>query len=563
MPEEIKRKRSRPPKNKTQQPVSEQNTVSETNTTQNTGYEYSSMYYNGVFDASNFLFSCGVYSHFSKIQIDHILENPIFYHEEAIELSDFVYTKNGIVSNSIDYMTALPCLDRVITNKKKKSTAKLKKNKELMTATLNTINDKSFIRDALHTQMRRGIAFYYFDIRAKKTDLTKFMTSYDVENIIEINEINDLGINARIVTLPWRYTKIVGKKNGRYVLAFNLRYFDDFTGENRERKLRKYPPEISDGYYKKQKDEVTGDWLILDNTRTMCRKIKCTDAEPWGRSLIIAALEDVLYKDYYTDTKRNVLDDMNSKIIYETFPEGKDKGTCALSKTQQEAQHNTVKNAVMNKNNRGGVNFFSVAAGTKLDSISVDTDIFDSKNESDLNNNISLDLGICASLIGAMTTGNFAAGQNNLEMIGAQLYAWISEWQAELNFVINENIIKDTRNRVEVYYFPTSFVNRQTFFNMCKDLYTNAGGSLTFLIASAGIDPDAYFGVLDQEIEDGIFQKYVPHMTSYTLSSNEENKIDEVDDKGGRSTVDNPTNENTIQSKGNGSNDMPKPSTTK
>lgn len=172
-------------------------------------------------------------------------------------------------------------------------------------------------------------------------------------------------------------------------------------------------------------------------------------------------------------------------------------------------------------------------------------------------------MGICASLIGAMTTGNFAAGQNNLEMIGAQLYAWISEWQAELNFVINENIIKDTRNRVEVYYFPTSFVNRQTFFNMCKDLYTNAGGSLTFLIASAGIDPDAYFGVLDQEIEDGIFQKYVPHMTSYTLSSNEENKIDEVDDKGGRSTVDNPTNENTIQSKGNGSNDMPKPSTTK
>ena len=26
-----------------------------------------------------------------------------------------------------------------------------------------------------------------------------------------------------------RYTKIVGKKNGRYVLAFNLRYFDDYT----------------------------------------------------------------------------------------------------------------------------------------------------------------------------------------------------------------------------------------------------------------------------------------------------------------------------------------------
>ena len=64
------------------------------------------------------------------------------------------------------------------------------------------------------------------------------MTDCDVENIVEIN---DFGFNASIITLPWQYTKIVGKKNGRFVLAFNLRYFDDFTGEDLDRKLRKYP----------------------------------------------------------------------------------------------------------------------------------------------------------------------------------------------------------------------------------------------------------------------------------------------------------------------------------
>lgn len=37
----------------------------------------------------------------------------------------------------------------------------------------------------------------------------------------------------------------------------------------------------------------------------MCRKIKCKNVEAWGRSLIIAALSDVLYKDYFIDTKRN------------------------------------------------------------------------------------------------------------------------------------------------------------------------------------------------------------------------------------------------------------------
>ena len=213
----------------------------------------------------------------------------------------------------------------------------------------------------------------------------------------------------------------------------------------------------------------------------------------------------------------------------------------------------------MTKNSKGGTSFFSVAAGTKLDSIDIDLDIFDSKNESDLNNNISLDLGICASLIGAMSTGNFASGQSNLEMITAQLYTWVYEWQTELNYVINKNIIKDDKNKVEIYYFPTSFVNRKTFFDQMKTLYSEASGSLTFLVASAGIDPDVYFNILDQEIEDGIYQKYLPHQTSYTMSAKEEDSTN----LGGRPTVDNPTNENTIISKSNNANDLPSPSDNK
>ena len=545
MPDEVKRKRGRPPKQKTEQ-IIETNSQS-TDTYNNQTYEFNSYVAKSLVDA---VFACGVYNYFSKQDIENILRDPITYHEEAIRLSNFVYTKNGIVSNSIDYMTALPCLDKVITNKSKRHSNKIKRNKELMTSTLKVIDDKTFVRNALFTEMLDGIAFFYFETRKKTPNNVRFMTDYDVENIVEINE---LGINASIITLPWQYTKIVGKKNGRYVLAFNLRYFDDFTGDTLYRKLRKYPTEIVDAYNQKRNGAVIGDWYVLDNNKTMCRKIKCKDAEPWGRSLVIAALEDVLYKDYFVDTKRNVLDEINNKIIYQTFPEGKEKGHCALSKTQQEHQHNTVKQAVTNKNSRGGISFFSVAAGTKLDSIDVDIDIFDSKNESDLSNQISLDLGICASLIGAMSTGNFAAGQTNLEMITAQLYSWIYEWQNELNFVINKNIIQDPRNEVEIYYFPTSFVNRKNFFEMMRSLYMDAGGSLSFLVASTGVDVDSYLSVLDEEIENGIFEKYQPHKTAYTLSSSDNN--------GGRPEETNPTNENTLKSKANNSNNMPKPST--
>ena len=46
----------------------------------------------------------------------------------------------------------------------------------------------------------------------------------------------------------------------------------------------------------------------------------------------------------------------------------------------------------------------------------------------------------------------------------------------------------------------------------------SASGSMTFLIASTGVDPDIYYDVLDSELEDGIYDKYLPHLTSYTTS---------------------------------------------
>lgn len=532
MPEEAKRGRGRPKKESTVEINLEQSSP----TVQNT-YEYNSYSNNTEYEA---IFNCGVYDYFSKEDIDRILRDPIGNHDLAIQLSEFVYTKNGIVTNSVDYMTALMCLDRILSVKNKNN--KSDKNKELMKSTLETIDDKAFIRNALFTQMINGIGFFYFETTEKNADKTKFLNDYEVENILEINS---LGINASIITLPWQYTKIVGKRNGRYILAFDLSYFDDYTGESLERKLRKYPKEIVDGY----KDETRkGNWLVLDNSHTMCKKIKCKDVEPWGRSLVIAALSDILYKDYFVDTKRNALDELNNKVVVQTFPQGKDPGSCALNGTQQEDQHNKVKQAVMNKNNKGGTSFFSVASGTKIDTLDVSTDIFDDKNETNLDSKISMDLGICASLIGAMSTGTFAGGQQNLEMITSQLYTWVCEWKKELEFVINKNIIKDEKNKVSIYYFPTSFVNRKTFFDMMQTLYTSAGGSLTFLIASSGVDPDIYLETLNNEIDSGFFEKYKPHKTSFTVSKD--------DDVGGRPTTDNPT-DGTVENRNIGGNEMP------
>ena len=515
-------------------------------------YEFNSFWSSSALSGIDDIFGCSISSYFSPEEIRMILSDPITNHEAARKLAMFVYSTDGVVSNSIDYMVSIPCLDRVVYGKKRLfHKKKFEQNKNLMLSVLDSINDKAFMRDALFTDMNEGTCFYYLETTVKPVDKKKFLTDYEVENIVELC---DLGVNAVLMPLPYCYCKIVGRKNGRYVVAFNLRYFDEqCTNENKIQKLKQYPSEISKAYNAWATGQrQSSNWIILNNDHTIAHKIKCKISEPWGRPLAIAAISDILYQGEFVDTKRNTLTELNNKIIYETFPEGKEKGSCALTKGQQEDQHAKIKQAVMEKNNRGGTSFFSVAAGTKLDTLDVSvSDIFDSKNESNLTDKIALDLGIASSLLNGSSTGNYSAQINNLELINAQIYAWVQELQAELNYVINACIIKDNKNKVEVYYLPTSLVNRKNLFDMMKSLYLEASGSLTFLIASTGINPEVYFSVLDEEIENDIFSKYVPHETAYIQSNN----------GGGRPENENVTNENTIQSKSNNSNNQPKPST--
>ena len=520
----------------------------------NNSYEFNSYFSTLPVNDYSSIFGCNLYTEFTPEEIRAIVKDPIANHSLTRKLAMFVYNSEGVVTNTIDYMVALPCLDRVVNAKKRKfGKTKINKNKDLMLSPLESIKDKQFIRDALFTDMNEGNCFYYFETTKRVNDATKALSDYDVENIVELC---DLGMNASLIPLPYEYSKIVGRKNNRNVMAFNLRYFQEqcVTQDERNRKLKKYPAEIRNAYYAWEKGNFSSNnWVVLDNKHTIAHKIKCKISEPWGRPLAIAAISDILYQNEFIDTKRNVLRELNNRIVVQTLPEGKDKGSCALTKTQQQDQHDKVKQAVMTKNNRGGTSFFTVSAGTKIEALDVGTaDIFDQKNEGDLTDKIAMDLGMAAQLLGASSTGTFANGQSNLEMINAQLYTWIQELQNELNYVINENIIKDKRNRVEVYYLPTSLVNRQQFFEMMKSLYLQASGSMTMLVSSTGINPDVYFNILDEEYDNKIFDKYIPHLTS--------NNISKDDNVGGRPSVDNPTNENTIQSQSNGGNNLPSPS---
>jgi len=476
---------------------------------------------------------------YSSEQLSDMIKAPMENNQILRHLSRRIYSGNGIVRNTIDYMTAIPALDFVITGTEKS-------DKKLVQYVLGLIKHKEFIRDALLNGMIDGTAFYYFDTGSRITDKKKFLSYSDTDSITEINSEKS-EIRASVVTLPTDYCKIIGIRNNYYVIAFNLEYFSSGS-ESAESKLRKYPEEIRKGY----SEYISGKnspWLVLDFKKTIVHKISSNRIEQWGRPLVLPAIADILYSEYFTDTKRNVLGNVNNQIFYQTFPEGQKPGTSSLSSEQQKQQHSDVKNAVVTKNNRGGITFFSVAAGTKIESIKVDTSIFDDKNESGLTERIGTDMGFASSLLSASGDTSFSAQKTNLELVTSKIFQWIDEISNELNKVISFNILGKQTVDTKVNYLPVTHLNRKEMIGYAKDLYLSGRGSLSFYASCVGLSEEVFYAMLDSELEADIENKYPVHRTSYTQSA---------DDESGRPENDSPTNENTVKSKSNNSNNIPK-----
>ena len=279
---------------------------------------------------NNVYLNLGMFDEYTIDELRDIIRSPMEHNEEARKLSEIAYNSNGIVTNTIDYMVALPTFDRIVVPYGDKDTADARRKKA--ESVLDAIRDSEVGRDLLHTSFTDGCAFYYFETTKRPLNKSRQMSDFEVRAITEIND----GMNACCITLPIDYTKIVGIKNSSYVLAFNLDYFNQNGTETTESKLRKYPKEIRDAYRKYTDGNTGKNWYVLDNNHTIATKIRSKKNEPYGRPLVLAALEDIFYSDYFTDTKRTVLDEVNNRIYYQTFPEGERKGLSSLTQKQRQ-----------------------------------------------------------------------------------------------------------------------------------------------------------------------------------------------------------------------------------
>lgn len=508
--------------------------------------------YNSFVNLSGYINdSYGVYNCLYDVETVRMwLQNPQKHYSKIREFSNYVYSSNGMVANVIDYMASMHTLDMLIYIKNSKGNQKFKKEqskKQLFKTVLDSVRIKQKTRDCILRSAIDGMAFYYFEVKQGKQKAIN-LTDYDIDTMVEINNVN---ANYSLIPLPVEYTKIVGIKNESYVLAFDLDYFSGLSETMAKRRLLSFPSEIRDAYLtRKDRDSR---WVVLDNNNTVAVKIKSKLEDCYGLPLATPAFDSILYADEFVNTKRDLLKEVVSKLIYQIFPEGDKVGTSSLSGEQQRAQHEALVSATTRGVDNSGVRVVSLASGTKIDSIDVDIGLFDEKNERNLNSNISSALGFAISALTG-DDGNYAAQTNNLTLVASQVYTWMIEpFVDEINKVINANVIKDKKYKVEMKYLDTTIITRDKTIGYAKDLYTLGKGSIQSWVTATGYNVDGYFSLLDEELELDFENKYPAHQTSFNTSS--------PASEGGRPESSDSTNSSTIQTKSNNSNDNPKPST--
>ena len=499
---------------------------------------------------------------YSLSQIEEIISHPQDYPMAARRLGKWAYDTDGAIKSGVNKMSTSHYLSYVLFNPNSNDSESVVHNKEKFNCALRKIRYKNFIRDCIKKVAIEGTAYYYFEVRKTNSDIGKYMSDTDVSFVREINGLNRLSDEINLYSLPFEYCQIVSRRNGVPIIAFNVKYFIEQCTSDVEikRQLSTMPLEIVKAFEKWHKTGNEGkSWVVLDWRKTIYITNGSTDRDKWGVPLALTSLDEIMYANYFTDTKRGVLSNINNNLVYETFPiRGDGSGKSTLTDAQQREQHNALKSAVTQKSNSQRTAVLSLAAGTQLNNLKIDTSLFDEKNEKSIKDNIAESLGFSPSALygGSKSSGsNYATALLNLELVASDTYSIIEKIVDELNKCINFNIIKDINGIVNMYVLPITSFNRDKYFDKFKSIYSDCGGAMTPLIAATGIEPDVYIDIMRHERKQKYDEIFPPHQSMYTLSGKE--KQQNTENKGGRPDVDNLENENTITSKNNNANLSP------
>jgi hypothetical protein len=407
-------------------------------------------------------------------------------------ISNYFYSVSGVYSRGLHYLADMPTYSYLIT------------------PNLNSF-DVPLQKRGVQRDLDKALLF------CEELDVQKTFSDITLKIFIDGAWYGYLRYNGQSYVfeeLPINYCRSRYKANGKDVVEFNVKYFEDAIArpELRQEVLKTYPKEIVDGYiaYKNgvlpvDKTDMTGYWIRLSLHDAWKFSMR-----PDDQPFFISAVPKVIDFDDIREINKRKKEQQLQKLLIQKVPLNKD-GEFIFDMEEAKALH---QNAVMMLANAVNVDVLTTFTENELMEMSEDKNNMNEfeKWEKQVYN----DMGISAQLFA--TDGNLAL-EKSIKADESLLPRLTKQYEDFMIRTLNRFFTPDPNLYDFSFWFPPiTHYNRDEFIKTTKDLATFGYGKMLPAIAMG----QTQRGFLSQiYFENDILQlhdRMVPLQSSHTSS---------------------------------------------
>lgn len=486
--------------------------------------DYVATYVNGF--VSN-LFSNDIVNEVEAETIKKYFSSPDKFQKEIEDLAQYFYISTAEVHQMYELIESLPTLNYKIDSFDKSKT------NDRYISTLNKILHK-----VKHKRLTRDLM--------KQTTVSGSLVGI---------WLGDKNKPYPYIFDDLKYIFPSSRKNGEWVCVVDMSWFSTMTEFHRQTQLSNLSPYITNKQYEDYLDDTMNKrYIELPQDRTfVLRTGTLKRNQGLGTSWVTPGLYDVLHKKKLKDVERSIANKIINAVAVLTVghigtnEKLQDYANLKLPKAVKQKVHSGVK-AALEKNNSNGVTVVTIPDFASLEFPDVKTDGLDGDKFEHINNDIQSGYGISGAILNG-NSGNYSTAKLNLDTIYKRLGVLLEDIEQEVyqklfNLVLPTN---QSDNYYIVYDKETPLTLKEKLDVLIK--LNDKGWSIKHVVDNlAGVSWESYLEQTLYETEDLKLQtKIKPYQSTYTMS----------DSNGGAPSVDDPTNENTIQSKTIDGNNSP------
>lgn len=409
------------------------------------------------------------------------------------EISDFFFRTNGIYQRLCKYMANLYCYDWMITpyiNEEKADSEKVLTSFYDALTLLDNFNVKAFLGKAALKVIRYG-AYYGYLIETDKT-------------------------HTVVQELPASYCRSRFEQNGRPVVEFNMKYFDETFKDiqYRMRIIKSFPKEFQRGYVLFKEGKLPADyqgdtagWYPLDPQYS----VMFTNS---GEQipLFISTIPYLIDLDMAQDLDRKRMAQKLVKIIIQQMPLDKN-GDLVFDVDEAAELHN---NAVRMLGKAIGVDVLTTFADVEVADLADKSSVTSIDELEKVERTVYNSTGTAQNLFN--TDGNVALDRSIIND-EASLYNLILQFESFLNSLIEKFNKSSKKFYFKAQILKTTVYNYKDLSKQYKELTSMGYSKMLPLIAlgqsQSSILANAYF---ETQVLD-LVSLFIPPLTSNTMNS--------------------------------------------